>query len=171
MGKNVLTDKRPGDGGPGAKTGEHKKRRVYVPEATAEDLELWCHNSEGVFIFGRASDGKPWTKSDYKNWRSKAPRERKDGVKRRPRCFKAAAEDLGLGSSLRPYDLRHTFATLAANAGWTADEIAHQLGNGTDVANKVYRHMLDAAPRPEQERQSIDDYIRQARGNLFMPPP
>lgn len=45
----------------------------------------------------------------------------------------------------------------------TADEIAHQLGNGTDVVNKVYRHMLDAAPRPERERQSINDYIRAAR--------
>ncbi len=37
---------------------------------------------------------------------------------------RAAAEALGLGSGLRPYDLRHTFATLAANAGWTEDEIA-----------------------------------------------
>jgi integrase len=166
---SVTTKNVDGEILPGSKTGEHKKRRVYVPEATAEDLELWRPHGEGVFIFGRASDGKPWTKSGYRNWRSKAPREGKDGVRRRPRCFKAAAEDLGLGSSLRPYDLRHTFATLAANAGWTADEIAHQLGNGTDVVNKVYRHMLDAAPRPEQERRSIDDYIRQARDATSTP--
>jgi len=148
---------------PGSKTGEHKKRRVYVPEAAAEDLELWRLHSESAFIFGRAGDGQPWSKSGYDNWRARAPRKGKDGVKRRPRCFKAAAEDLGLGAGLRPYDLRHTFATLAANAGWTADEIAHQLGNGTDVVNKVYRHMLDAAPRPERERRSINDYIREAR--------
>lgn len=45
-------------------------------------------------------------------------------------------------------------------------EIAHQLGNSTEVVNEVYRHMLDAAPRPERERRSINDYIRQARGTL-----
>lgn len=154
---------------PGSKTGEDKKRRVYVPEPAAEDLELWRPDSADVFIFGRGGDGQPWTKSGYDNWRTRAPREGRDGIRRRPRCFTAAAEDLGLGSNLRPYDLRHTFATLAANAGWTADEIAHQLGNSTEVVNEVYRHMLDAAPRPERERRSINDYIRQARGALPAP--
>lgn len=155
---------------PGSKTGEHKKRRVYVPQPAAEDLELWRTHSESAYIFGRAGDGQPWTKTGYNNWRARAPRKGKDGIERRPRCFKAAAEDLGLGAGLRPYDLRHTFATLAANAGWTADEIAHQLGNGTDVVNKVYRHMLDAAPRPERERRSINDYIREARGTPRVAP-
>jgi len=149
---------------PGSKTGEHHNRRVFVAEAAAEDLELWRPHSASVFVFGRVGDGQPWSKSNYDNWRSRHPRKGKDGTKRRPSCFKRAAEDLGLGANLKPYDLRHTFATLAANAGWTADEIAHQLGNGTDVVNGVYRHMIDAAPRPEQERRSIDDYIREARG-------
>jgi integrase len=144
---------------------EHRTERRGMASTTAFITDV----TVAADLFDRASDGKPWTKSGYRNWRSKAPREGKDGVKRRPRCFKAAAEDLGLGSSLRPYDLRHTFATLAANAGWTADEIVHQLGNGTDVVNKVYRHMLDAAPRPEQERQSIDDSICQARDATSTP--
>ena len=148
----------------GSKTGEHKNRRVYVPEPVAGDLEEWRPHSGTTLIFGRGDDGQPWTKSNYDNWRCRHPRKGSDGIKRRPRCFRAAAEDLGLGIKLKPYDLRHTFATLAASAGWTADEIAHQLGNGTDVVNRVYRHMIDAAPRPEQERRSIDDCIRQARG-------
>lgn len=150
-------------------TGEGKKCRVYVPEPVAEDLDLWRPHSPEVFIFGRAVDGQPWTKTDYDNWRSRALRKRKDGSKFRQRCFKAAAEDLGLGSDLKPYDLRHTFATLAAHAGWTEDEIAFQLGNSTEVVNEIYRHLLDAAPRPERQRLSIDDYIRQARGTLPAP--
>jgi integrase len=148
----------------GDKTGEGKKRRVYVPGPVAEDLEEWRLASGGAgLVFPRASDGKPWTKSDYDNWRARHPRKDRRGVKRRPACFKRAAEDLGLGN-LKPYDLRHTAATLCANAGWTADEISHQLGNSVEIVNRVYRHMIDASPRPDRQRRSIDDYIREARG-------
>lgn len=149
----------------GDKTGEGKKRRVYVPGPVADDLEGWRMVSGGAgLIIPRASDGLPWTKSDYDNWRARHPRVNKAGVKRRPACFKLAAEELGLGDSLKPYDLRHTFASLAASAGWTGDEIAHQLGNGVDVVDRVYRHMIDAAPGARRDRRSIDDYIREARG-------
>jgi integrase len=153
----------------GDKTGEGKKRRVYVPRPVAEDLEGWRVESGGAgLIFARAKDGEPWTKSDYDNWRSRHPRKDRRGVKRRRPCFKLAAEDLGLGN-LKPYDLRHTAATLCANAGWTADEIAHQLGNSVEVVNRVYRHMIDASPRPDRQRRTIDDYIREARGLAPLP--
>lgn len=154
---------------PGSKTGEHHNRRVYVPELVAADLELWRPHSGSSLLFGRADDGQPWTKSNYDNWRSRHPRAGRDGIKRRPRCFRAAAEDLDLGGSLKPYDLRHTFATLAANAGWTADEIAHQLGNGVDVVDRVYRHLIDAAPGGRRDRRSVDEYIREARGLAPLP--
>jgi hypothetical protein len=52
---SVTTKNVDGEILPGSKTGEHKKRRVYVPEATAEDLELWRPHGEGVIIFGRSS--------------------------------------------------------------------------------------------------------------------
>lgn len=154
---------------PGSKTGEGKKRRVYVPEPVAEDFELWRPHSPDVFIFGRAVDGRPWTKTNYDNWRSRALRKRKDGSKFRQRCFKAAAEDLGLGSDLKPYDLRHTFATLAAHAGWTEDEIAFQLGNSTEVVSEIYRHLLDAAPRT-RAAAAVDRQLHQA-GSGTLPAP
>lgn len=149
----------------GDKTGEGKKRRVYVPGPVADDLEGWRLESGGSgLVFARAKDGLPWTRTDYNNWRARHPRkEAGTGVKRRPPCFKRAAEDLGLGE-LKPYDLRHTFASLAASAGWTGDEIAHQLGNGVDVVDRVYRHLIDAAPGARRDRRSVDDYIREARG-------
>lgn len=150
----------------GDKTGEGKKRRVEVPGPVADDLEEWrlASSSTGL-IFYRAKDGLPWTKSDYDNWRARYPRKEKGtGIERRPPCFKRAAEDLGLGESLRPYDLRHTFASLAASAGWTGDEIANQLGNGVDVVDRVYRHLIDAEPGARHNRRTVDDYIREARG-------
>jgi integrase len=150
----------------GDKTGEGKKRRVEVPGPVVEDLEEWRLASGGPgLIFYRAKDGLPWTKSDYDNWRARQPRKEKGtGIERRPPCFKRAAEDLGLGNSLRPYDLRHTFASLAASAGWTSDEIADQLGNGVDVVDRVYRHLIDTEPGARHNRRTIDDCIREARG-------
>ena len=107
-------------------------------------------------IFGRKTDGGPWTKNDWDNWRS---RIRRDGS--RGHSFKKAAEEVGLGASLKPYDLRHTAATLYAAAGWTAVEIGHQLGHSPELSQRTYQHLLDTKPG---ERRSIEDYINEARG-------
>ena len=149
---------------PGSKTGEHKKRRVYVPEPAAEDLELWRPHSAEVFIFGRASDGQPWTKTGYKNWRSRAPRKGKEGVKRRPRCFNAGRRP---GPRFRCGPMTSgTPSPRGGKCGLDRRRDRSPARQQEDVVNKVYRHMLDAAPRPERERRSINDYIRQARGTL-----
>lgn len=144
---------------PGSKTGMAYIRKVSVPEIVAQDLEEWriASNGRGL-MFGRKSDGLPWTKVDYDNWRSRHPIGKQ---KRRPRCFKRAAEDCGLGDSLKPYDLRHTGASLMAAAGWTAVEISHQLGHSPTESQKTYQHMIHTDRR---DRGSIDDYIREARG-------
>lgn len=141
----------------GSKTGTAYKRRVEIPEMVAADLEEWRLASRGAgLIFPRKSDGLPWTKTDWDNWRSRHPKEGK-----RPRCFKRAAEDLGLGSSLKPYDLRHTAASLMAAAGWSAVEIAAQLGHSPTESQRTYQHLIHDDRR---DRGSIDDYIREARG-------
>lgn len=142
---------------PGSKSGEGYKRTVYLPEPVAGDLANWRALGEGSLIFGRKSDGGPWTKNDYDNWRS---RFRKD--KSRGHSFKRAAEEAGLGSTLKPYDLRHTGASLYAATGWGAVEIAHQLGHSPNESQRTYQHVLladGAAPR-----KSITDYINEARG-------
>jgi len=147
---------------PGSKTDSEHKRRVYVPRPVLDDLEEWrlAANGSGL-IFPRAKDGLPWTKNDYDNWRERHP---KGNPPRRPRCFKAAAEATGLGSTLSPYDLRHTAATLYAAAGWNHVQIANQLGHSPKVSAGTYQHLLDEQAVPGGERRTIEDYIREARG-------
>lgn len=143
---------------PGSKTGQHHKRRVYLPAPVAADLAEWQEVSKGTgLIFPRAKDGEPWNRQDYANWRS---RIRADGS--RGRSFKAAAEAVGLGSSLKPYDLRHTAASLYAATGWGAVEIAEQLGHSPTESQRTYQHIL--LPDGAAPRKSIEDYIREARG-------
>lgn len=140
---------------PGSKTGEGYKRRVKVPEPVREDLEEW--RAHDGLIFPRASDGEPWTKNDWDNWRSRYPKKGK-----RPKCFKAAAEDTGLGETLKPYDLRHTAASLMAACGWSVVEIAHQLGHSPVQSQRDYQHLLSL----DGPRTNIDQYIREARGEI-----
>jgi integrase len=142
---------------PGSKTGEAHKRTVFLPNAVTSDLAQWRGLHEGKLIFGRKTDGGPWTKNDYDNWRS---RMRKDGS--RGYSFKKAAEEVGLGGSLKPYDLRHTGASLYAATGWGAVEIAHQLGHSPAESQRTYQHVL--LPDGSAPRKSIDEYIREARG-------
>jgi integrase len=156
---SVTTKVVDGEIRPGSKTGEGWKRTVYVPEPVLGDFELWRLEGSGRgLIWPRASDGAPWSKADYGNWRSRPPKGKKP---KRPKCFQAATEDVGLGT-LKPYDLRHTAASLYAASGWTAVEIGAQLGHSPTVSQSIYQHLIHETP-PEQ-RQSVDDYIRQARG-------
>lgn len=156
---SVTTKNVNGEIKPGSKSGMAYIRKVEVPGIVMQDFEEWRIASVGRgLIFPRKSDGLPWTKSDYDNWRARHP---KGKGQRRPRCFRRAAEDCGLGASLRPYDLRHTGASLMAAAGWTAVEIAHQLGHSPTESQKTYQHLIHTDRR---DRGSIDDYIREARG-------
>ncbi len=141
---------------PGSKTGERYKRTVYLPEPVRDDLSEWMEQSETKLLFAKAN-GKPWTKNDWDNWRS---RIRPDGE--RGYSFKQAAQEVGLGSSLKPYDLRHTCATLCAAAGWSHVEIAHQLGHSPEESMRTYQHLIDSKPG---ERRSVEEYIREARAS------
>ncbi len=149
---------------PGSKTGLGYRRYVYVPPIVRADLEAWKQVSQWTdLIFPRASDGQPWTKSDFDNWRSRRQTRRTPtgNVLTKGRCFKTAAEEVRLGWSLKPYDLRHTGATLYAAAGWNYLEVGRQLGHSPEVSMRVYQHLFD---QTEGERRSVEDYIREARG-------
>lgn len=141
----------------GSKTGDRYRRTVYLPEPVSSDLGAWMGESETQLLFAKA-DGKPWTKNDWDNWRSRIVKGKK-GYER-GYSFKQAAEDIGLGAALKPYDLRHTCATLCAAAGWTHVEIANQLGHSPEESMRTYQHLIDSKPG---ERRSIEDYITEAR--------
>jgi integrase len=43
----------------------------------------------------------------------------------------------------RPYDLRHSFASLLLHEGRSPIYVARQLGHGADLTLKVYGHVID----------------------------
>jgi integrase len=116
-------------------------------------------------------DGAPWRDHDYRNWRR--------------RVFQPAAASVGLGTfertvnvvvvdgkrrrrvatkyeGIRPYDLRHSFASLLIREGrLSLTEIAEQLGNSVATLSEVYAHVI--ADMKGQPRVSADDAIMQAR--------
>ena len=143
---------------PGSKTGEHQ-RWAYIPAPVRADLNEWRERiPEATLIFPNR-DGNPWTAANYNNWRSR--RQFKDGKPAKIKCFKLAAEETGIGQSFRPYDLRHTAASLYAAAGWNHLKIANQLGHSPEVSVRVYQHLLD---RHEiGSGTTVDQMIQEAR--------
>lgn len=133
---------------PGSKTGQAYKRRVNLPDPVAADLESWRVESgkptDGL-IFPRSSDGKSWRDTDYRNWRARA--------------FSRTTAEAGLGR-MKPYDLRHTCASLLAAAGWNHLEIAAQLGHTPATSIRIYQHLI---PVGFGQRQPIDEWITEAR--------
>ena len=60
----------------------------------------------------------------------------------------------------RPYDLRHSFASLLLHEGRSI-YVARQLGHGADLTLKVYGHVIQELE--DAPGQSADDAISAAR--------
>jgi integrase len=144
---------------PGDKTGDGHERWVKVHPTVRADLMTWREAIPNERLIFPNQNGQPWTAANYNNWRSR--KQEKDGQPAKIKCFKRAALDCGLGWELKPYDLRHTAATLYAAAGWNHLEIARQLGHTPEVSVRVYQHLLDR--HIGQDRRSIDNMISEAR--------
>ncbi|MBN8866006.1 MAG: tyrosine-type recombinase/integrase family protein [Solirubrobacterales bacterium] len=152
---------------PGSKGGKAYLRTVYLPPMVLADLMAWkAVAPDSNLIFPRAKDGEPWRKHDYENWVSRKQVKRKRGQKpatRKGKCFKLACENAGVGWERKPYDLRHTGATMYVAAGWNHVQVAHQQGNSPAVSTRCYQHLFDAAGHSAEHRD-VNDYIREARG-------
>lgn len=132
---------------PGSKTGMSYRREIYLAEPLREDLLAWrreLRNPADGYIFVRPGTSTVWSDSDYMRWRSTIQRRARDG-------------EVPLK---KPYDLRHTCASLLASAGWNHLEIAQQLGHKPATSVSVYQHLI---MREDEKRISIDDQIRKAR--------
>lgn len=85
------------------KTRQHRTVRLLAP--LAADLRAWRmaagRPDDGELVFP-GKDGLPWTQAAYQSWRRRA--------------FKRAASAAGLMRA-RPYDLRHSFASLLLHEG------------------------------------------------------
>ncbi|NEK60232.1 site-specific integrase [Geodermatophilus sabuli] len=103
------------------------RRTVTLPAATAASLEVHLKKHVGgspdALLFSTGSGGY----LARSNWNS---------------TFRRAADAIGL-PAVRPHELRHTGATLAAATGATTKELMRRLGHSSPAAALVYQHAAD----------------------------
>lgn len=106
-------------------------RTVDLLDALRADLDAWVE-ARGItdaraLLFPRP-DGKPWRKDDWDNWRR--------------RRFHRATRTVGLETP-RPYDLRHSFASLLIREQRASIvDIADQMGHSPTETLKDYAHVM-----------------------------
>ena len=131
-------------------------RTVRLLDSLAHDLRAWrlaaARPIAGALVFPR-SDGGMWTKTDWDNWRD--------------RTWRKACRRVGLDEPPRPYDLRHSFASLLLAEGRAIHYVAEQLGHGAEQTLRTYGHVI--AEYRDREVIDADAEIRAARG-LLCPP-
>jgi len=138
-----------GDGGAAKGTKTGAIRTVRLLAALVDDLAAWRSRSarDGGPLFPRR-DGTAWTMTDYRNWRR--------------RRFDPAAETAGL-VGVRPYDLRHSFASLMIQSGYSPVELAAELGHAPTLTLNTYAHVFSEFARGE--RVDPERLIEQVRAS------
>jgi integrase len=129
------------------KTTAHRTVRLLSPLAT--DLNEWRLRSgrppENALVFP-SRKGVPWTLPAYQSWRRKA--------------FRRALGAAGVVEG-RPYDLRHSFASLLLHEGRSVIYVARQLGHDARLTLSTYGHVIDELDdAPHVDAESV---IQQAR--------
>lgn len=138
-------------------------RTLRLPGPLRSDLAEWLMSRERVLpddpMFPTA-EGAFFTDADYRNWRR--------------RVFQPAAVAVGLANQreagnprepwelTRPYDMRHTCASLMIHEGRSIIEIAEQLGHSPTMTWNVYGHLIEELAGGSTQG-SIEDLIREAR--------
>lgn len=99
-------------------------------------------------MFAR-SDGSPWNEDDWRNWRKR----------RFADAAEAAKVEIG-----RPYDLRHSAASLWLQEGVSAVQVAAWIGNRPSMTTDTYAHVI--AEFDPADRKPAADVITAARTYL-----
>ncbi len=118
------------------KTAAHRTIRLLAP--VAADLREWRlrsgRPSSKQLVFPSATDTM-WSQPAYQSWRRRA--------------FRRALDGAGVEHA-RPYDLRHSFASLLLHEGRSVIYVARQLGHDARLTLTTYGHVMDEfedAPR------------------------
>jgi len=127
-------------------------RTVILLGPLAADLAEWratCGNPPAsAFVFVR-SDGAPWNEDDWRNWRKR----------RFADAAEAAKVEIG-----RPYDLRHSAASLWLQEGVNAVQVAAWIGNKPSMTTDTYAHVI--AEFDPADRKPAAEVIRAARQDI-----
>jgi integrase len=148
--RTLLVERALSDGELKGQKTERPPRAVDLLQPLAEDLAelriLRGQPGPETLVFPNSS-GKPWRDHDWRNWRK--------------RVYKPAAMAIRLGSA-RPYDLRHSFASLMIHEGRLSPvEIAEQLGHSPATCLSNYAHVI--AELKGAEKIPAVEQIRLAR--------
>src|SRR3712207_2169516 len=115
------------------KRSRKRSRTVDLMTPMQEDLAAWRAASgdadDGQLVFPHTTFGGLWLDEHYRTWRR--------------RMYVPSAENVGLPRK-RPYDLRHTWASLRiAEQRLSIAEIAEQLGDKTSTVLDTYTHVIN----------------------------
>jgi integrase len=126
-----------------------RSRTVRLLSPLKSDLAQWRLASgrppDRAWVFP-GEDGEQRTEYGYQQWRG--------------RTWKAVLERAKLAYQ-RPYDLRHSFASLLLHEGRSVIYVARQLGHGAQLTSNTYGHVIDELE--DQPRVSAEEAIRAAR--------
>ena len=132
-------------------TKNDQRRSVKLLSPLAQDLREYRlaagRPSESTLIL-LDDHGRPWGKTAWQMWR----------VDRWAPACRAA----GLDPAPRPYDLRHSFASLLLAEGHQPLYVAKQLGHSVAVLLETYAHLIEEYA--ERERIDAETEIGKARG-------
>lgn len=136
-----------------AAAGKTGQRTVRLLEPLAADLTAWrlaCGSpSPDSYVFPGANPYTPTSANAFEKWRQ--------------RVYVGALKRAKLARS-RPYDLRHSFASLLLHEGRSVIYVARQLGHGADLTLKTYGHVIDELE--DSPNVSAEDAIAAARHDL-----
>jgi integrase len=131
------------------KTGARRSVRLLAP--LIADLHDWRSTCRGAaddaYVFP-AAEGGLWSANAFEKWRRRVftPALRKAGVQRG-----------------RPYDLRHSFASLLLHEGRSVIYVARQLGHGAELTMRTYGHVIEELDdRPQLPAEDAIGEARQA---------
>ena len=120
-------------------------RAVTILDPLAEDLKWWMSRNPALptMPLFPNHEGKPWTVTQYDNWRDRV---------------------WGEVASISPKDLRHTFVSLLIrDEDYSRMEIAAQAGHSLEVQDRVYAHVWAEL----RGTGGAVDAIREARAEVF----
>ncbi|MCP9490367.1 MAG: site-specific integrase [Solirubrobacteraceae bacterium MAG38_C4-C5] len=125
------------------------RRTVRLLAPLAADLAAWRLASgrpaADALVFAD-EDGGEWSSNGFNKWRA--------------RVFGPALRAAGLERG-RPYDLRHSFASLLLHEGRSPIYVARQLGHGAALTMGTYGHVIDELE--DAPNLPAEDAIRAAR--------